>query len=180
MQKQKNRQKPTKPEGFTDQFFDNSNLSKRNKRVREAVLYYHIEDLTQEEISEKLGVTRQTVSGYLNSEEAKQFEPYFSSREKTELKEWLEKEFWKAYKASNEAFNTIKNDENASPQTRTRAARQLIENQDRLVNWFQEVGLIQKPKERKEVEKTEDTTEHRKELADLMKQKEQEAETDEE
>lgn len=133
-------------------FVDEDNLSKRQQRIRDAVLYYNIEDMTQQEIADEIGVTRPTVSGYLNSEEAQQFEPFFSSKRKAELKEWLEREFWKAYKASNEAFETIKNDDQASPQTRVRAAKELIENQDRLANWFQEVGLIEKPKERKEVE----------------------------
>lgn len=151
-------------QNFTEMqgFIEEDNLSKRNQRIRKAVLLYYIEDMTQQEISDELGVTRQTISEYLNSEEAKDWEPYFSSREKSELRDWLEKQFWQAYNESMEAFREIKNADEASYQTRLRAAKELQENQDRLASWFQEVGLIQKPKERKEV------TERSKEADDVL------------
>lgn len=174
MQKQKNRQNPTELEGFVN----DQDLSPRNRRIRKATLLYYIQDLTQQEIANKLGVTRPTVSEYLNSDEAKQWEPYFSSKEKAELKEWLERQFWTALNESTSTFREIKNADDASYQTRLRAAKELQENQDRLVTWFQEVGLVPKPKERKEVEDNTGPSEVNFNIEWMEDEQEQEAQTE--
>jgi len=169
MPQQISRQNPTENSGF----IDDSDLSQREKRIREAIFLYYMEDMTQQQVAEEIGVTRPTVSEYLNSEEAKYFEPVFSSKEKGELKRWLQDGIYNTFRESQETLRQIKQSGDAKPSTVTRASVEMVKNKERLINLLQELQELEKPKERKEVEKTDSGSKLREELSEIMKQKEQ-------
>jgi len=157
----------------SNRFIDDSQLSKREQRVREAIFLYYMEDMTQQEIADKIGVTRPTVSDYLNSDEASYFEPVFSSKEKGELKRWLQDGIYNTFRESQETLRQIKQSGDAKPSTVTRASVELQKNWDRLINLLQELQELEKPKERKQVEQSMDTSDVRDELSEIYKEKQE-------
>jgi len=128
-----------------NKFIDDSELSQREKRIREAIFLYYMEDMTQEQVADEIGVTRPTVSEYLNSEEAKYFEPVFSSKEKGELKRWLQDGIYNTFRESQETLREIKQSGEAKPSTVTRASVQMVKNKERLINLLQELQELEKP-----------------------------------
>lgn len=145
---QVSRQNPTENSGF----IDDSTLSARERRIKKAIFLYYMEDMTQEQVAEEIGVTRPTISEYLNSEEAKYFEPVFSSKEKGELKRWLQDGIYNTFRESQETLRQIKQSGEAKPSTVTRASVEMVKNKERLINLLQELQELEKPKERKEIE----------------------------
>lgn len=173
MTQQISRQNPTENSGF----IDDSDLSQREKRIREAIFLYYMEDMTQEQVADEIGVTRPTVSEYLNSDEAKYFEPVFSSKEKGELKRWLQDGIYNTFRESQETLRQIKQSGDAKPSTVTRASVEMVKNKERLINLLQELQELEKPKERKEIEEKDSGEPVTFEMR-YTEQKEQEGESD--
>jgi len=163
MNKQFSRQNVTE----SSRFIDDSQLSKKELRIKEAIFLYYMEDMTQQEVADEIGVTRQTISEYLNSEEAKYFEPVFSSKEKNELMRWLQDGIYNTFRESQEALRNVKNSKDAKPATVTSAAKEMVKNKKRLIELLQLIHEMEKPKERKEV--TENSGDEVNELADAWR-----------
>jgi len=120
-------------------------------RVKEAVLkYYGNPDMTQEEIAEELGVRRPTVSKYLNSEVAKEFEAPFSARKEYEVRKEVEEKFKdledKTEQVVREVLTRGKFGE------RLRAIRELRQNHKELTTFLEKIGVLDTEPERHEVE----------------------------
>lgn len=144
----------------TSYLIDDSQLNSYEKRVRETVrLYYGQNSLnTHAEVAEELGVRRNTVSRRLNSDEAKSFKKMFTDRDDDEIQRWLEdiaaRHFNEAVKGLKTALKRAREDNDVSPQVLTNASLGLLKADERFYQNMQELGIIQKPKERKEVEET--------------------------
>lgn len=153
MQTLDNSQKFTETQGFVD----DSKLSKKEQRIREAVIMYYSQDMTQQEVADEIGVTRRTVAKYLDSDTAKGFERIFSDKEKYEIQRWLENQVAKHYDKAVEGLEKAKqraeNNPEASPQHLTNASLGLVRANKEIVGLMQELGVIDKKPDK--VEKTE-------------------------
>jgi len=145
----------------TSYLIDTDELSKKQQRMRDAVMLYYGDNQyeTEADVARELGVARETVSRYLNSEEVKGYKKIFSHKSQDEIERWLEdmaaRHFNKAMEALNIAIQRAKEDDDVSPQVLTNAATSLIKADGNFAKNLQEIGAIQKPKERKEVENKE-------------------------
>ena len=168
----------------TAQLIDLDELNKYEKKVRKTVLLYYGDNGLEraQDVADELGVSRETVSRRLNSDEAKDFMKMFSHKDKDELDRWFEKlaasHYDKAMQGLRLAVKNASKREDVSPQVLKSCSMALLKADEQLAKNLQEFGAIQKPKERKEVENKGDTTEHRKELAQLMKEKQEGEEQD--
>ncbi len=142
----------------TSYLIDLSQLDDYEDRVRETILlYYGDNDLnTQAEVAEELGVTRTTVKRRLNSDEAKSFEKMFSHKDKEELERWLEdlaaRHFNLAINGLKTALKRSREQDDVSPQVLTNAATSLLKADKTFFENLQELGVVEKPKERREIE----------------------------
>ena len=156
-------------------------LSKKERRIRKAVMLYYGEDLTEAEVAERIGVARRTVSEYLTSDTAKGFERIFTDQDRYEVQRWIESQLSESYQKALEglqnAKNRAENNPEASAQQITNASIGFMRTQKQMVSVLQEIGVIQKPKERKEVEQKGSETEER--FAEALQSAYQELENEE-
>ena len=145
----------------TSRLIDLDNLDKYRKDVRETVLlYYGNNELkTQQDVADKLEVTRQTVDRRLNSDEARQFMKMFSHRDKDELDRWFEelaaRHYNKALKGLKIAVKRAAEDKDVSPQVLQSCATALLNADQQFAKNLQEFGAIDKPENRVEEEEEE-------------------------
>jgi len=155
----------------TSRLIDLDTLDKYEKNVRKTVLLYYADNglETQQDVADELGVSRNTVDNRLNSDEAKSFMKMFSHRDKDELDRWFEemaaKHYNKAMKGLKMALKRAHDNDEVSPQVLQSCSTALLKADQQLAKNLQEFGAIQKPKERKEVQKTE-TDDTREKLAE--------------
>jgi len=134
----------------TSQLIETSDLDKKEQRVRKAVILYYGDNeyQTEAEVAEELGVERETVSRYLNSDTADGFKKVFSHKEKEEIDRWLQdlvaRHFNEAVKGLKKAKRRAENDPEASPQHLTNASMALLKADKKLGETLQELGVIDK------------------------------------
>jgi len=144
----------------TSQLIETSDLDKKQQRVRKAVILYYGDNeyKTEADVAKEIGVERETVSRYLNSDTADGFKKVFSHKEKEEIDRWLQdlvaRHFNEAVKGLKKAKRRAEKDPEASPQHLTNASMALLKADKKLGETLQELGVIQKPKERKEIEES--------------------------
>lgn len=166
----------------TSRLMDLDNLSQYEKDVRKTVLLYHGNNKfeTQQDVADHLDVSRNTVDNRLHSDEARQFMKMFSHRDKDELDRWFEelaaKHYNKAMKGLKVAMKRASQNEGVSPQVLKSCSQALLKADEQFAKNLQEFGAIQKPKERKKVEKETDSSDLRSELAEYYEDKEEDGE----
>lgn len=147
-------------------------------RMEKAAKLKFGKDMTHKQIGEKLGLSKNTIDNYFAQEEMKNFQRIFSDKEKFELQRVLEQQL---YDISNEAEEKIRagaNHPEASAADRIRAGKELVNTLEKKVKIMQEMGIIKKPKERKEVrQKNVDSSSDK--LSELYKEKMSEEESEE-
>lgn len=112
----------------------------------------YMEDLTCEEIAERLGVASQTVRTYFSDADNEKFKRFYSDQEIFQLEQSLEQDIRDGEQLANNLLARAIQHDKAKPSTYVRASKEALENRKRKVELLQELGVIQKPKERKEVE----------------------------
>jgi DNA-directed RNA polymerase specialized sigma subunit len=154
MQTQETRQNFTATQGLIEE----QDLSKKDQRIRKAVILYYAEDMKQQDIADEIGVSRQTVSKYLNSDRANAFKKFFSDKEKHEIKRWIEEMIARSYNETKEGLEIAKqraiDNPEINPHHLATISLSHLNADDKFVELLQEMQIIQKPKERKEVEQT--------------------------
>ena len=126
-------------------------MSSKEKRVMEAHRLRYMEDLTSEEIADRLGVAAQTVRTYFSDADSEKFKRFYSDQELFELEQSLEQDIRDGEQLANNLLARAIQHDKAKPSTLARASKLALENRKRKVELLQELGIIQKPKERKEV-----------------------------
>jgi len=127
-------------------------LATKEQRMAKAAKLKHGEGLEYSEIAKRIGVKPQTVRTYFSSDRMEEFERIFSDKEKFELQRMLEQQIYDIEKEAKEKIRQGANHPEASASDRIRAGKELLNIPSKKIKMLQELGVIQKPKERKEVE----------------------------
>jgi len=129
-------------------------MSDKEKRMMEAARLRHMEDMSNREIAKHIGVTPGTVDNYFSSDEMNQFQRFYSDQELYKLQQSLEQDVQDGNKLANNLLaRAIQHDE-AKPSTLVRASKEAQKIRESKISMLQELGVIQKPKERKEIEES--------------------------
>ena len=113
----------------------------------------HVEGKDNQQIADELGVSHSTVGNYFSQEDMTKFEEYFSEEAKQFLKVQMKQRIEDGTKLANNLVAKAIQDERAKPRTKIKASKQAQKIPERYIKMMQELGVIQKPKDR--VEKTE-------------------------
>jgi len=154
-------------------------MSSKEKRLMEAARLRYMEDCSNKEIADRLGLSTGTVENYFHEEDMQQFKRFYSDQELFKLQQSLESEVRDGYQLANNLLAKAIQDEDAEPHHKLKAAQEAQKIRKRQVKLLQELGVIDKPKERKEVESSADTEELRSELAEGLEQLAQQNEGEE-
>jgi DNA-binding transcriptional regulator LsrR (DeoR family) len=126
-------------------------MSAKQKRMMEAARLRHMKDMSTKEISKHIGVAEGTVRNYFASDEMEQFKRFYSDQQLFELEQSLEQDVQDGNKLANNLLARAIQHDDASPNTLVRASKEAQKIRERKIDMLQELGVIQKPKERKEV-----------------------------
>jgi len=130
---------------------------------------------THKEIADELELSKSTIDNYFSDDQMEQFKRIFSDKEKFELQRIIEQQLYDVEKEAKEKIRQGAQHPDASPADRIRAGKELMNTMRRKVNLLQEIGVIEKPKERKEVEEKNGDEE---ELAERLQEAYQELEVE--
>jgi len=133
---------------------DQKTLSGKERNMLKAAKKRWMEDKGNQTIADELGLSLNTIENYFSSEDMDQFEEFFSEEEKQYLKIQMKQ---RIEDGTNEAQNYISkavSHERTRPATYVKAAKEAQKIPERYIKMMQELGVIQKPKERKEVQET--------------------------
>jgi len=147
---------------------------KRQRMAQAAKLKYG-ERKTHKEIADELELSKSTIDNYFSDDQMEQFKRIFSDKEKFELQRIIEQQLYDVEKEAKEKIRQGAQHPDASPADRIRAGKELMNTMRRKVNLLQEIGVIEKPKERKEVEEKNGDEE---ELAERLQEAYQELEVE--
>jgi len=143
--------------------------------MMEAARLRHMENMSVSEISKHIGVAEGTVRNYFASDQMEQFKRFYSDQELFELQQSLEQDVQDGNKLANNLLaRAIQHDE-AKPSTLLRASKEAQKIRQRKIKMLQELGIVQKPKERKEIEEKSGDEE---ELAERLQEAYQELEVE--
>jgi DNA-binding transcriptional regulator LsrR (DeoR family) len=155
-------------------------MSAKEKRVMEAHRLRYMQDMSNREIAKHIGVTESTVENYFSESESEKFKRFYSDQELFKLQQSLEQDVQDGNKLANNLLaRAIQHDE-AKPSTLVRAAKEAQKIRQRKVELLQELGILEKPTEKKKVESEADTDELRQELVEGLQEKRQELVNDSE
>jgi DNA-binding transcriptional regulator LsrR (DeoR family) len=125
-------------------------LSKKEKNMLKAAQGRWVYDWSNERIAKEIGLTKSTVDNYFSDPEMEQFEKHFSDEQIEFLKVQMQQRIEDGTKLANNLVAKGIQDESAKPSTKIKAAREAQKIPERYIKMMQELGVIQKPKERKE------------------------------
>jgi DNA-binding transcriptional regulator LsrR (DeoR family) len=128
-------------------------MSGKEKRMAKAVRLHYMEDMSYTEIAKELGLSKSTVKKYFADDQVKQLRRYFSDQEKYELQRAVEQDLWDKEQIANECVGKAKQLADSS-RAYNQTAKTAMNTIEKKVKLLQELGIIQKPKERKEVTET--------------------------
>jgi len=128
-----------------------SQVNKQERMAKAARLRYG-EDMECPQIAEELGLQPQTVRNYFTEDQMEEFKRIFSDKEKYELQRMLEQQVYDLEQEAKAKIREGANHPEASAADKIRAGKEVMNLLGKKVSLFQELGIIQKPKERKEVE----------------------------
>jgi len=149
-------------------------MSAKEKRVMEAHRLRYMQDMSNREIANHIGVTESTVENYFSESESDKFKRFYSDQELFKLQQSLEQDVQDGNKLANNLLaRAIQHDE-AKPSTLVRAAKEAQKIRQRKVDMLQELGILDKPTEKRKVESEADTDELRQELVEGLREKREE------
>jgi len=149
-------------------------MSAKEKRVMEAHRLRYMQDMSNREIAKHIGVTESTVENYFSESESEKFKRFYSDQELFKLQQSLEQDVQDGNKLANNLLaRAIQHDE-AKPSTLVRAAKEAQKIRQRKVELLQELGILEKPTEKRKVESEADTDELRRELVEGLREKREE------
>jgi len=149
-------------------------MSAKEKRVMEAHRLRYMQDMSNREIANHIGVTESTVENYFSESESDKFKRFYSDQELFKLQQSLEQDVQDGNKLANNLLaRAIQHDE-AKPSTLVRAAKEAQKIRQRKVDMLQELGILDKPTEKRKVESEADTDELRQELVEGRREKREE------
>lgn len=125
--------------------------SPKEKRMAKAVRLHYMQDMDYEQISNELGLSYSTVRKYFQNDQIQQLKRHFSDKQLYELQRTVEQQVADAEAIAHECVGEAKRLADSS-RAYNKTAKTAMEIPEKKINLLQELGVIQKPKERKEVE----------------------------
>lgn len=127
-------------------------LTRTQKNMLKAARKRWMEDKSNSQIADDLGLATSTIENYFSSEDMAQFEEFFSKEEKQFLKVQMKQRIENGTSEAENYISKAVTDERTRPSTYVKAAKEAQKIPERYIKMMQELGVIQKPKERKEIE----------------------------
>jgi len=152
---------------------DQEPLTGKKKRMMKAARLRHMENNSNSEIADKLNLSTGTVENYFSDPEMQQFKRFYSDMEKFRLQQAIEKDLSDAESIAKEALGQAKKMADDSSDYR-QVAEAALKIRQRKVELLQELGILEKPTEKRKVESEADTDELREELVEGLKEKREE------
>lgn len=141
----------TKTQSLKDLAKEYSTTAKRVQRVKQAVILSHKQDMTNQEIADELGLSRpETISDYLNSDLAEEFEAPLSSRDTYEVQKEFEERFENMSEEAEDLFEELKGA--AEYKDQLRALNELRKVNKDAAEFASDIGALDTEPERHEVE----------------------------
>jgi len=117
--------------------------------MAKAARLHYMEDMNYKQIANKLEVSHGTVKKYFSDNEIKSLKRHFSDKQLFRLQRKLEQQIKDAEDIAHECVSNAKNlSESARAYNKT--AKTAMSIPEKKIKLLQELGVIQKPKERKE------------------------------
>jgi len=157
---------------------DQEPLTGKKKRMMKAARLRHMENNSNSEIAEKLNLSTGTVENYFSDPEMQQFKRFYSDMEKFRLQQAIEKDLSDAESIAKEALGQAKKMADDSSDYR-QVAEAALKIRERKINLLQELGILEKPTEKRKVQSSADTDELREELVEGLQEKREELIKDE-
>lgn len=141
----------TKTQSLKDLAKKYSTTAKKVQRVKQAVILSHKEDMTNQEIADELGLSRPgTISEYLNSDLAEEFEAPLSARDTYEVQKEFEERFEDMSEKAQELFEELKG--SAKYKDELRALNELRKVNKDAADFADKIGALDTEPEKHEVE----------------------------
>ena len=145
-------------------------MTPKDKRTMEAHRLRYMEDCSNQEIADRLGISVPTVERYFSDSDNDKFKRFYSDMELWEFEKRMEQDVRDGVQLSNNLLARAIQHEKADDKTYLRASDQALKVRKRKVELLQELGILEKPKERKEVtERSKDSSSDK--LAEYYKKK---------
>jgi len=129
-------------------------MSPKEKRMMEAARLRYMEDCSNQEIADRIGIAEKTVRNYFSQEDMDQFKRFYSDKELWEFEQAMEQDVRDGVQLSNnllgKAVQGARSD--GDYKTMLRASDQALKIRERKIKLLQELGILDKPKQRQEVE----------------------------
>lgn len=149
-------------------------MTNKEKRMMEAARLRYMEDMSNQEIADRLPITEKTVRNYFSQEDMDQFKRFYSDQQIMKLERSLEQDVKDGNQLANNLLARAIQHDDADDKTLIRAAGEAQKIRQRKVELLQELGVLEKPKERSKVETDADTDELREELVQGLQDKKKE------
>jgi len=126
-------------------------MSPKEKRMLKAHRLRYMQDMNLQQVADELGMSYSTVRKYFSSDEAQRFKEFFSEEERQFLQVQLKQ---MAEEATRNALSYISDGKTIAENSNhyARLAKEERETVKDAIEMSQQLGLVPKPKERKEVE----------------------------
>lgn len=122
----------------------------------------YMQDMKAKEIAKQIGVAESTVRHYFSDSDNDKFKRFYSDMELWEFEKKMEQDVRDGVQLANNLLARAIQHDDADDKTYLRASDQALKVRKRKVELLQELGILEKPKERKEV------TERSKEADDVL------------
>jgi len=143
-------------------------MSNKEKRMLKAARKRWQENKDLKTVASELNLSYNTVRHYFSSDEMQRFERYYSESDKQLLEGQLEQMIKDGTSTALDLRGDIQSDPEVDARTKVKVMKEAQKIPERHIKMLQELGIIQKPKERKE-------TVNRDESGDKVLQRMQEA-----
>jgi len=159
---------------------DQEPITHKEKNMLKAARMRHIEDMSNPEIADELGLTVSTIENYFSSSEMQQFNRHFSDVHKKKLMVDIGSEINDTTEASLDLIGRAISSEDVKPRIFLKAAKQRRETLKDRVRLLKQVGLIDEDSEDVEQTRTDGVEESLSEVySEYMNSKKQEEEEQE-
>jgi len=149
-------------------------MSNKERRMLKAARMRWQENKDLKTIASELNLAYQTVKNYFSGDEMERFERFYSESDKQLLEAQLQRMVRDGTSAALDLEAELRTGEDVDDRTRLKVLREAQKIPERHIEMLQELGILEKPTEKRKVESEADTDELREELVEGLKEKREE------
>lgn len=129
-------------------------MSEKEKRMLKAARKRWQENKDLQTIADELNLAYKTIRNYFSGDQMKRFERYYSESDKQLLEAQLEQMVKDGTETALDIRSDVQSDPEANARVKAKVLKEAQKIPERHIKMLQELGILEKPKERKEVEET--------------------------